>query len=48
MQVQEYGLAVMCASFRCLTCMDAQHMLGLCGPEALQQLLDLVDSLSSR
>jgi hypothetical protein len=47
-QVHEYGLAIMCASYRRLACADAQRMLGLQGTEPDQQLITLLEALGNR
>ena len=47
-QVREYGLATMCASYRKLACADAQRMLGLQGTEPDQQLIVLLEALGNR
>ncbi|KAA6422532.1 MAG: hypothetical protein FRX49_07393 [Trebouxia sp. A1-2] len=46
--VHEYGLAIMCASYRRLACADAQRMLGLEGMVADQQLIVLLEALGNR
>ena len=47
-QVHEYGLAIMCASYRRLACADAQRMLGLQGTVPDQQLIGLLEALGNR
>jgi len=47
-QVHEYGLAIMCASYRRLACADAQRMLGLQGTVLDQQLIVLLEALGNR
>jgi hypothetical protein len=47
-QVHEYGLAIICASYRRLACADAQRMLGLQGTVPDQQLIVLLEALGNR
>ena len=48
MQVREYGMSVLSSSYRQLPQADAQHMLGIAGPQFAQQLVALLETLSSR
>ena len=47
-QVHEYGLAIVCASYRRLACADAQRMLGLQETVPDQQLSVLLEALGNR